>query len=138
MPTVSIELLHEIAYGCIRMIEYAANGRFEPSAYTHSFRLKWERDEKRTHWLMVRMNSTGWGEEPDRLEKLWGPDYKGRYDLLTFKGNRIKCCLAEIPKNSSLPIVDKRKAFESFDVEAGLRSIGISQDQHGCEGGYIP
>ena len=127
MPTVSVEFLHEIAYGCIRMVEYAANGNFEPSAYTHSFRLRWKRDRKRTDWLTVRMNSAGWGDEPDRLEKLWGPDYQGRYDLLLFRGNGIKGYFAEIPDEFSLPVIDKRAEFESFDVEEGLRSIGITR-----------
>ena len=59
MPTVSVEFLDEIAYGCLRMVEYASNGNFEPSAYTHSYRLRWKRDRKRTDWLTVRMNSAG-------------------------------------------------------------------------------
>ena len=131
MPTVSIECLHEIAYGCIRIVEYATNGDIEPSAYTHSFRLKRERDKKRTDWLTVRMNSGGWGEQPDRLEKFWGPDYKGRYDWLLFRGNKIKPSFEKIPKGLSLPIVDKREEFESFDVKAGLRSIGINRSSQG-------
>ena len=36
MPVVSVEFLHEIAYGCIRMVEYAHNGNFEPSRHTRS------------------------------------------------------------------------------------------------------
>ena len=31
MPMVSVEFLHEIAYGCTRMVECAHNGNFEPS-----------------------------------------------------------------------------------------------------------
>ena len=41
MPVVSVEFLHEIVFGCVRMIEFAHNGRFEPSRYTYSCRLKW-------------------------------------------------------------------------------------------------
>ena len=133
MPTVSVEFLHEIGYGCIRMVEHAANGNFEPSAYTHSFRLRWKRDRKRTEWLTVRMNSGGWGDQPDRLETLWGPDYKGRYDLLLFKGISIKGYFAQIPKDFSLPVVDKRDEFESFDVEDGLRGMGITRISPGYE-----
>ena len=127
MPMVSVEFLHETAFGCIRMVEYAASGKFEPSAYTHSFRLRWERDRKRTDWLTVRMNSPGWGDEPDRVEKVWGPDYQGRYDLLAFTGNGIKGYFAELPEECSVPVVDKRAEFESFDVEEGFRSIGVTR-----------
>ena len=72
MPMVSVEFLHEIAYGCTRMVEYAHNGNFEPSKYTHSWRMRWKRGRKRSDWLRVRMNSDGWDELPDRLEILWG------------------------------------------------------------------
>ena len=54
------------------------------------------------------MNSDGWDELPDRLEILWGPDYKGRHDLLLFKGKGAKDCFSEIPKDFSLPTIDKR------------------------------
>ena len=73
MPMVSVEFLHEIAYGCTRMVEHVHNGRFEPSRYTHSWRMRWKRDLKRQDWLTVRMNSDGWDNLPDRLEIVWGP-----------------------------------------------------------------
>ena len=41
MPLVSVDYIHEIVFGCIRSIEYAINGRFEPSRYTFSKRMKW-------------------------------------------------------------------------------------------------
>ena len=127
MPIVSIEFLHEIAYGCTRMVEHAHNGNFEPSRYTHSWRMKWKRDRKRRAWLRVRMNSDGWDELPDRLEILWGPDYRGRHDLILFKGKSAKTYFAELPEGFSLPIVDKRQEIESFDVDEGMRSIGVTR-----------
>ena len=127
MPTVSIEFLHEIACGCICMVEHAQHGRFEPSQYTHSWRMRWKRNKKQRDWLMVRMNSEGWDELGDRLEILWGPDYRGRHDLLLFKGKGAKTYFAELPEGFSLPIVDKRQEIESFDVDEGMRNIGVTR-----------
>ena len=127
MPTVSMEFLHEIAYGCIRMVEHAQQGRFEPSQHTHSWRMRWKRNKKQRDWLMVRMYSEGWDELGDRLEILWGPDYRGRHDLLLFKGKDAKPYFAELPEGFSLPIVDKRQEIESFDVDEGMRSIGVTR-----------
>ena len=127
MPTVSMEFLHEIAYGCIRMVEHAQHGRFEPSQHTHSWRMRWKRNKKQRDWLMVRMNSEGWDELGDRLEILWGPDYRGRHDLFFFKGKGAKPYFAELPEGFSLPIVDKRQEIESFDVDQGMRSIGVTR-----------
>ena len=67
MPVVSVEFLHEIAYGCIRMVEHANNGNFKPSQYTYSWRLKWKRDRKYSDWRMVRANS----DEREDLETGW-------------------------------------------------------------------
>lgn len=73
------------------------------------------------------MNSEGWDELPDRLEIVWGPDYKGRHDLLLFKGKRAQSYFSEVPDKFFLPVIDKKKEFESFDVNEGFRSIGISR-----------
>ena len=128
MPTVSVDFLHEIAYGCIRMVEHAHNGRFEPSQHTHSWRMRWKRSEKHSAWLTVRRNSEGWDELGDRLEILWGPDYRGRHDLLLFKGKGARQYFAELPESLfSLPIVDKRQEIESFDVDEGMRSVGVTR-----------
>ena len=128
MPTVSVEFLHEIAYGCIRMVEHAHNGRFEPSQHTHSWRMRWKRFRKYNDWVTVRMNSEEWDELGDRLEILWGPDYRGRYDLLLFRGKGVQPYFAELPEGGfSLPIVDKREEIESFDVDEGMRSIGVTR-----------
>ena len=58
---------------------------------------------------------------------LWGPDYRGRYDLCLFMGNRRKDYFSEIPDNFELPVVDKRKEIEAFDAEEGYRSIGVTR-----------
>ena len=76
---------------------------------------------------MVRMNSDGWDQLNDRLEILWGPDYRQRYDLILFKENRRKDFFSKIPDDVSIPVVDKRTEIENFDVEEGLRNIGITR-----------
>ena len=68
MPLVSLDYLHEIVFGCIQVIKYANNSRFEPSRYTHSWRMRREREKKYRDWLIVRRNSEGWDGFGDRLE----------------------------------------------------------------------
>ena len=134
MPTVSVEFLHEIAYGCTRMVEYAHTGNSNPSKYTHSWRMHRKRNKKQRAWLMVRVNSKGWDKLGDRLEILWGPDYRGRYDLVLFRGKKAIKDFAERPEGLSLSIVDKRQEIESFDVDEGMRSIGILRTSRPPEG----
>ena len=86
-----------------------------------------KRDCKRIAWLMVRRKSDGWDELTDRREILWGPDYKGRYDLLLFKGKKETPLFSEIPEDLSLPTIDKRDELASFDVDEGMRSIGVTR-----------
>lgn len=127
MPTVSVDFLHEIVYGCTRIVEHAHNGRFDPSRYTLSRRMRAKRKLRYTDWLTVRMNSEGWDDLGERLEILWGPDRLGRYDLLLFRGEGVKQYFSEIPDDLSMPIVDKRIDVENFDVEKGYRSIGVTR-----------
>lgn len=126
MPLVSVDYLHELVYGCIRLIEFAHLGRFDPTQYTHSCRLRWARRRKFQDWLTVRMNTEGWGELGDRLEVFWGPDYLGRYDLYLFEGKQCKVYFSEIPNDFPLPVLDKRREVEDFNVEEGYRSIGVT------------
>ena len=126
MPLVSVDYLHEIVFGCTRIIEYAHAGVSEPSQYTRTWRMRRERKRKYRDWLTVRMNSDGWDDLGDRLEILWGPDYRGRYDLYLFRGKGGKAFFSEIPDGFALPVVDKTKEIEAFDVEQGFRSIGVT------------
>lgn len=127
MPFVSVDYLHEIVFGCIQVIESANNGSFELSRYTHSWRMRRERERKYRDWLFVKMNSGGRNDLGDRLEILWGPDYRGRYDLYLFKGEKLGDYFSEIPDDFELPVVDKRKEIEAFDAEEGYRSIGVTR-----------
>ena len=123
MPLVSVDYMHEIAYGCIRIVEHLTYGRSEPSNCTHSWRMRWDRVSKWREWLMVRMNSEGWHDLGDRLEILWGPDYQGRHDLYIFQGKEISSYFAKVPADIGWPLIDKTSEFAAFDAKAGLRSI---------------
>jgi len=126
MPSVSVDYLHEIVFGCIKIIESAESDTFDPSRYTHSWRLHSKRWKKYDDWSIVKVNSERRDELGDRLEILWGPDYRERYDLCIFKGKGANIRFSEIPSALDLPIVDKRNEIANFDVERGYRSIGVT------------
>ena len=125
MPTVSIEFLHEIIYAALRIIEYGVFGKFEPSRHTYSWRRYHERYKKYWAWLTVRMNSEGWNDLGDRLELVWGPDYRKRHDYFIFKGSQREGFFAEIPADHGLRVKDMRNEVKAFDADKGLASIGI-------------
>ena len=129
MPTVSVDYLHEIVYGCTGIVEHAHNGGRDPARDTLSWRMHAERRLKYLDWQTVRMNSEGWGDLGERLEILWGPDRLGRYDLLLCRGESEKPCFSEIPGDLSVPVVDMRNEIEKFDAEKGLQSVGISRSE---------
>ena len=114
MPFVSVDYLHEVVLGCNKIVEHARNGRFEPTGYTHSWRLRCERMRKYGAWLNGRLNSDGWDDLEDRLEVLWGPDYRGRHDLFHFIGTGMTDRFAAIPENIGVPVVDKRDEIEAL------------------------
>lgn len=122
MPKVSVEFLHEIAYGCIRMAQHAHGSGSKPSRHTHSWRMYKERYIKKYRdWLKVQMKSQGWDELGDRLEILWGPDYRDRYDFFIKEKGTQRCCFAELPQGSSLPELDKRQEIKSFTPPSSAR-----------------
>ena len=139
MPIVSINVMHEIVYGCVQVVRSAESEDASVASGTYSWRLRWTRARLYDDWLMVRMNSAGWGQEGDRLEKLWGPDYRDRYDYLLFKGGGIKSFFAPLPKPESidLEIADKRGEIASFDVEKGVQEYWNdrqpAREGHGIE-----
>ena len=126
MPTVSIEFLHEVIYGAVCTIR----GRSEPSRHTYSWRRHNERYKKYWAWLTVRRNSEGWNDLGDRLELVWGPDYRKRHDYFIFEGSRIRPFFAEIPADHGLPVKDMRNEVKAFDADKGLASIGLRRSPH--------
>ena len=141
MPLVSIHVMHEIVFGCVVLLRSTHTGNSEAGRFMYSWRLHRNRFDGYRDWLTVRMNSPGWGQEGDRLEILWGPDYGDQYDFLVFEGNRIRSFFAPLPTTGAteLAVVDKRFEIDSFDPEKGLRSIGVTVQPVGkASGSRIP
>lgn len=127
MPLVSVDYLHEIVFGATRIIEHAITGRSKPSQYTRTSRMSRQRRTKYHKWLNVRVNSSDREQQGDRLEILWGPDYLGRYDLCMFTGKECKVYFSEIRGDLAIPVVDRRREMENFDVEGyGRRPNNIT------------
>ena len=128
MPLVSINIMHEIVYGCAVLFESIHKGNDDARRFTYSWRLRRNRSRHHSDWLMVQMNSPEWGQGGDRLVILWGPDYMNRYDYLVFEGDLIRSFFAPLPdaEETELTIVDKRSEMESFDPEEAFRRIGVT------------
>ena len=128
IPLVSINVMHEIVFGCVQLVRSIDKGDEKADKATYSWRLRWRRLRLQQDWLTVRMNSPEWGQEGDRLEILSGPAYGDRYDYLVFESNRIRSFFALLPdaEDTRLPIRDKRGELASFDPEEGFRSIGVT------------
>ena len=118
-PFISIHYLHEVVYGCLSIIKFIHRGdqAVNPRLDTHSWRMYWSRQEKYRAWLTVRMNSDSWSELADRWEVLWGPDYRGRYDLYLVEGRNGWHNFSKWPENSTVPIFDRRQELEDYEVE---------------------
>lgn len=127
MPRVSVNVMHEVVYGCVRLVMSVDRGDYKAGGATYSWRLRRKRSNDYRDWLTVRMNLPGWGQEGDRIEILWGPDYEDRYDYLVFEGDQIRSFFARLPnlEEVELATIDKRGELESFDPEEGFRSIGV-------------
>ena len=125
-PFASVDFMHEIAYGATRIIHHAYNKIEDPRHVTISWRKRWIRKEKYEHWLTVRANTEGSDNLGDRLEILWGPDYRGRFDMLIFSGNTRRLCFAEKPRDHHLIEIDKRTEVENFNVEEGYEGISAT------------
>lgn len=125
MPTVSIDYLHEVIFGCIQLVQAVHTGKYDPLTSTNSWRLYRRRElNLYRHWYSVRANSEGWNELGDRLEILWGPDYRGRYDWQVFTGGSSEQYFRELPVEPYVPVADKRDELAGFDAKAGFRNAG--------------
>ena len=118
MPTVSIDYLHEIVFGCTQILRCKIISRYNPLEFTLSWRMREERENKYMSWINSRLTSGELGGLSDRVEILWGPDYKERYDLILFEGQGQTPSFAERPTNQSLPIIDKRAEVEALNAES--------------------
>ncbi|MYC68994.1 MAG: hypothetical protein F4X12_22020 [Acidobacteriia bacterium] len=126
MPTVSIDFLHEITSACIQMVLRIQKGDSNASSFTHSQRMFDHRSvEIYRSWYGKRMTSEEWTELDDRVEILWGPDYKGRFDYQIFRGTESTRFFGIPPDVFDLPVMDMRMQVAKFTEE--VRSRDASQ-----------
>ncbi len=109
MPFVCVDYLHEVVYGCIRIVVFAGNGRFPPGGYTHSNRLRWDRQRRYDGWLETQMLSEEWRKSGERWIVLWGPDHCGHFDLLHYSGDGYRARFDVWPDSSEIPVSDLRR-----------------------------
>ena len=109
MPFVSVDYLHEVVYGCVKMIVYEENGLFPPRRYTYSHRLRWDRRRAYGGWLETQMLSDRWGAGGESWIVLWGPDYGGRFDLVRHEEGGYREYFREWPEDSETPVHDMRR-----------------------------
>ena len=115
MPAVSIDYMHEIIYGCIRMVYAAIHRTSDATKHLKGLRMHHQRwIETHRGRLMARVHTEGWKELGARLEVLWGPDDCGRYDFIIHNaegGGTVY--FDELPEGHGLPIHDVRRPTEA-------------------------
>ena len=114
LPLVSVDYLHEIVFGCVRILQCAEHPGFNPRDFCRSRRLHEERMHACGDWLDSRLKSDGLHSKEARYEILWGPDYQDRYDLLSFRDGRLVSSLSKLPDDQGLLVVDKRDEIKAF------------------------
>lgn len=119
LPLVSVDYLHEIVFGCVRILQCAEHPNVDPREFCHSRRLHEKRKQAYADWLEARLRAGGLPSKENRCEILWGPDYQDRYDLLSFREGRIVSSFSELTDDRELLVVDKRDEIKAF--HAGRR-----------------
>ncbi len=120
LPRVSINYLHEIIRGCIWILQRETGDGSMPPTFTLSQRERQDRMWELQRWLAVRINSGERTDLDDRWEVVWGPDARGRYDLLLFQGGQVSILFREKPEGTALPVVDKRSEYEAFNPKQSI------------------
>lgn len=124
MPKISISLMHEIALACVLLINERG-----PEEWTHSHRLHSYRAEFHKMWE-EKMIHTGILNRPIGrvVEVLWGPDYKGRCDLMHSINDGKTPCVGLVTfekepkpaKNGEYTVIDRRKLISRALPESEL------------------
>ncbi len=112
MSLANIDFLHEVADGCVQLLRKELYGSERPP---YSYQLFQERTHVVLEWLGERWNRDGGWTDNDRVEILWGPDRRGRYDFLRIcKGGQCRRHFGVLPDTDEpeLEIVDKRSELE--------------------------
>ena len=110
MPLVSIDAMHEVALACVHLVQ--SRGKDDRArANTYSLRLHRRRHSAYMDRLNEELSASEWPEERDRLEVLWGPDYRGRHDYIVYQGKNAQSVFGLLPNFDELPypVVDRRR-----------------------------
>ncbi len=122
MPTVSIDFLHEITDACIQMVLQIERGNSSPSVVTNSHRMFNQRYvHTYRNWYRKRMKSEEWDDLNDRVEILWGPDYKDRHDYKIFRRDKSILLFGILPDDFDIPVRDMRRVVEEFTRDVRSR-----------------
>lgn len=111
---VYLEHMWETTRCVLGVIRYHAMG-YQPK--THSI-VKWQlRLHQYRRWLHWRLNSGRSRHQPDRIELLRGPDYRGRSDFCVVQGKNLSQRFGDIDptaKETGLEVVDVRHEIAAF------------------------
>ena len=68
IPIVSINIMHEVVYGCLRIIEQIKYTDRDPLAYTHSRRLGWNKNQRDSRGVVANIDvaTTNEKRQPQR------------------------------------------------------------------------
>ena len=118
LPLVSVDYLHEVVFGCVRILQSAEHPGVDPREFCHSRRLHEKRKQAYADWLEARLRAGGLPSKENQCEIVWGPDYQDRYDLLSFREGRIVSSFSGLPNDRGLLVVDRRDEIKAFDARS--------------------
>lgn len=133
MPTVNIPMMHEVIYGCVCLFYGMVDER-----EMYSYRLLQRRRNSFYYYLgILHLNTPQQEREGNRIEILYGPDYKRRHDLLVYydeanaepqQFNFKFLSLEELVKDAkykNLKQIDRREELASLNLKEKNQRIMI-------------
>ena len=102
LPDVCIDAMHEVADGCVGLLMGFVGGV--------SHRLSQQRENTIREFLNERLKSPDNPQGP-RLEKLWGPDYRGWYNYALFEDGGQGSVVFGVLPEVDCPVVDLREVL---------------------------
>ena len=119
LPEVSVNMMHEIAYGCVNLVHIIATcGKTEfASDNIYSRRLQMNRYLIMNDWIADRKKASGWGSEGNRIEIITGPREFDYFDYLVYTGEDIHHYFQPKPNKEEerfkmIKVIDKRKEMK--------------------------
>ena len=119
MPRVSINVMHEIVYGCVQLVHYINNCPDMPGECIYSERLRWRRLDRYKDMRLDQRDQPGCKQKGNRIEILWGPDYKDRCDYLVVKDGMPHRYFGPLPDTEEVELerIDRRGELKLLGLE---------------------